>query len=61
MVSDITGTIVADGTILIDQLTMVIDAGPFVWDAFNTTWTPAAKKKAVSRAANYVSKADRFK
>jgi len=60
MVSDIVGTIDPDGTILIDQLTFVIDAGPFVWDAFNTTWTPAAKKKAVSRGAGFASKAARF-
>ena len=59
-VSDIVGTIDPDGTILIDQLTFVIDAGPFVWDAFNTTWSPATAKKAASRGANYVSKAARF-
>jgi len=59
-VSDIVGTIDPDGTILIDQLTFVVDAGPFVWDAFNTTWSPAVAKKAATRGANYVSKAARF-
>jgi len=62
----IVGTIAADGTIAIDNLTMVIDAwiGPGLidgaWDAFNTTWIPATKKKAVSRGSAFASKAARF-
>ena len=60
MVADLVGTIDTDGTILIDQLTMAIDDGPWVWDAFNTTWTPAAKKRAASRGAGFASKAARF-
>jgi hypothetical protein len=60
MVADLVGTIDTDGTILIDQLTLAIDDGPWVWDAFNTTWTPAAKKRAASRGAGFASKAARF-
>ncbi len=61
--ANVVGTIAADGTILIDNLTMILTDFGLVnglWDAFNTSWAPAAKKKAVSRAANYVSKAARF-
>jgi hypothetical protein len=60
----IVGTIAVDGTISIDNLTMIITAYGFVdglYDAFNTTWTPAVAKKAVSRAASYASKVARFK
>jgi hypothetical protein len=59
----VVGTIVADGTMTIDNVTMILTDYGLVgglWDAFNTSWTPAAKKKAGSRAANYVSKAARF-
>ena len=61
--ASIVGTIDVDGSILIDNLTMILTDYGFVnglWDAFNTTWTPDAKKKAVSRSASYVSKASRF-
>jgi len=64
----IVGAIAADGTISIDDFTYVIPAFigeddtliDGVWDAFNTTWSPATAKKAASRGANYVSKAARF-
>jgi len=50
MVSDLTGTLVADGTINIDQVAVYMPQQdpPLYWDAFNTTWTPAAKKSALS-------------
>jgi len=60
MVTDITGTIDADGTILIDQLAMYLSDYAYYWDAFNTTWTPAAKKSAVVPGYN-ASKAARIK
>jgi hypothetical protein len=60
MVSDIEGTIVADGTILIDQLAMYLPDYAFYWDAFNTTWTPAAKK-AAPRVGNFMDKSARLK
>jgi len=57
------GTIAPDGTIAIDNVTFIFTdyglAGG-LWDAFNTTWTPAAKKKAVSRGGAFTSKAARF-
>lgn len=59
----VVGTIVPDGTITIDNLTMILtDYGipGGLWDAFNTTWTPAAKKKAISRGGAFASKAARF-
>ncbi|RLD58880.1 MAG: hypothetical protein DRI97_02290 [Bacteroidetes bacterium] len=59
----IVGTIVADGTMTIDNWTTIFTDYGLVgglWDAFNTTWTPAAKKKAASRGAGFASKAARF-
>ncbi|MBE9518687.1 MAG: hypothetical protein IMY68_08955, partial [Bacteroidetes bacterium] len=59
----VVGTIVADGTMTIDNWTMILTDYGLVnglWDAFNTTWTPATAKKAAARGANYVSKAARF-
>ena len=61
--ASIDGTIALDGTMSIDNLTMILTDYGLVaglWDAFNTTWTPAAKKKAVSRGGAYTSKAARF-
>jgi hypothetical protein len=60
LVSDLTGTIEANGNILIDQMTMYLSDWSATWDAFNTTWTPAAKKTAPSNG-NFASKAARFK
>jgi hypothetical protein len=60
MVSDIVGTINPDGTILIDQLAMYLSDYAFYWDAFNTTWTPAAKKAAPA-IGNFASKAARLR
>jgi hypothetical protein len=59
----VVGTIAPDGTIAIDNVTMILTDYGLVgglWDAFNTTWTPAAKKRAVSRGAGFASKAARF-
>jgi len=59
----IVGTIAGDGTMTIDNLTMILSNYGLVdglWDAFNTTWSPATAKKAASRGVNYVSKAARF-
>ena len=59
----IVGTIVADGTINIDNLTMILSDYGLVdglWDAFNTTWTPSGKK-AISSGNGFASKAARFK
>lgn len=43
--TDVVGTINADGTIAVDEMTMILpDYGNFIWDSFNTTWTPAKKK-----------------
>jgi len=45
--ADVVGTINADGTIAVDQMTMILtDYGTYVWDSFNTLWTPAKKKGA---------------
>jgi hypothetical protein len=60
MVSDIVGTINPDGTILIDELAMYLTDYAFYWDAFNSTWTPAAKKAAPG-VGNFASKAARLK
>ena len=62
MVSDITGTIVADGTILIDQLALYLPQQDpdLYWDAFNTTWTKSATKAAVVGRGINPSKAARF-
>jgi hypothetical protein len=60
----VVGTIANDGTILIDNLTMILTDYGFVdglWDAFNTAWTPAAAKKAATRGDGLASKAARFK
>jgi hypothetical protein len=54
--SEIVGTIVADGTILIDQIAMYLTDYSYYWDAFNTTWTKTGKK-----AASAVSPVDKFK
>jgi hypothetical protein len=59
----IVGTIEEDGTIKIDELTMILTDYGFVdglWDAFNTTWSPAGKK-SVAGVNAYASKAARFK
>jgi hypothetical protein len=61
--ADIVGTIALDGTIAIDELTMILTDYGLVdglWDAFNTTWTPAAKKSALNGSFN-AAKAARFK
>ncbi len=58
-VATIVGTLVADGTILIDQLAMYLSDLPYYWDAFNTTWTKSAKKAAPGVAA-YGAKAARL-
>jgi hypothetical protein len=57
MVSDITGTIDVGGGIQIDQLAVYLENFAFYWDAFNTTWTPAAAKKAVNRSSAVAAKA----
>jgi len=46
--TDITGTLEADGSILIDELAVYLPNYSYYWDAFNTTWTPVAKKAAPS-------------
>ena len=59
----VVGTIEADGTIKIDNLTLIIHRFDFtggLWDAFNTTWTKAGKK-ATSNGDAYNSKVARFK
>ena len=59
----VVGTIAPDGSMAIDNWTMVLtDYGipGGIWDAFNTTWTPAAKKAAPS-VGNLADKAARFK
>lgn len=63
MVTDLAGTIVADGTINIDQVAIYMpqQSPPLYYDAFNTTWTPAGAKKAASRGAAYASKVARLK
>ncbi len=44
---DVVGTINPDGTIAIDEVTLILpDFGNFIWDSFNTTWAPAVKKPA---------------
>ncbi len=54
--TDVVGTINEDGTIAVDQLTLLLpDYGSFVWDSFNTTWTPV-KKKAAFRAERIIDK-----
>ena len=61
--ADMIGTIAADGTIAIDQITMILTDYGFaggLWDAFNTTWTPAGKKAAFSGGDGFASKAARF-
>jgi hypothetical protein len=35
----ITGTIEADGTIMIDRMCITLDDYVYAWDCFNTTWT----------------------
>ncbi len=59
----IVGSISEDGTIMIDELTMILTDYGFeggLWDAFNTTWTKTGKKSAPA-AKDYSSKAARFK
>lgn len=59
----ITGTIEEDGTIKIDNMTMILTDYGFVdglWDAFNTTWTMSTEKAAYW-GAGYAAKAARFK
>lgn len=46
--ADVVGTINADGSIAVDLMTMYLPDYVFVWDSFNTTWTPAKKKAARS-------------
>jgi hypothetical protein len=61
--SAIVGTIADDGTILIDEITMILSNYGDVdglWDAFNTTWTKTGKKSSLE-AKDLSSKADRFK
>jgi len=60
MVTDLTGTINPDGSILIDQVAVFLPDYDYYWDAFNTTWTPAAKK-AAPVYGNFTSKAARLK
>ncbi len=58
----IVGSIADDGTIKIDNLTMILTDYGFVnglWDAFNTTWTKTGKKSAPA-TKDYSSKAARF-
>ncbi len=58
----IIGSIADDGTIKIDDLTMILTDYGFVdglWDAFNTTWTKTGKKSAKA-SKDYTSKAARF-
>lgn len=59
----IVGSISEDGTIKIDNLTMILTDYGFeggLWDAFNTTWTKTGKKSAPA-SNDYSSKAARFK
>lgn len=59
----IVGSIASDGTIKIDELTMILTDYGLVgglWDAFNTTWTKTGKKSAPA-TKDYSSKAARFK
>ncbi len=59
----VVGTIEADGTIKIDNLTMILTNYGFsggLWDAFNTTWTKTGKK-AISYGEASDSKVARFK
>jgi hypothetical protein len=59
----VVGTIEEDGTIKIDDLTMILTDYGFVdglWDAFNTTWTKTGKKSALG-SKDYSSKTARFK
>ncbi len=44
--ADVVGSINADGTIAVDLITLYLPDYTFVWDSFNTTWTPAKKKVA---------------
>ena len=48
--ADVVGSIHEDGSISVDLLTMIVtdDLGIYIWDSFNTTWTPAGKKAARS-------------
>lgn len=46
--ADVVGSINADGSIAVDLMTMFLPDYAFVWDSFNTTWTPAKKKAAHS-------------
>ncbi len=58
----IVGTIEEDGTIKIDNMTMILSDYGFVdglWDAFNTTWTMSLEKAAYG-GAGWVSKSARF-
>lgn len=59
----VVGSISEDGTIKIDELTMILTDYGFeggLWDAFNTTWTKSGKKSAPA-TMDYASKAARFK
>jgi Calx-beta domain-containing protein len=59
----VVGTIEEDGTIKIDNLTMILTDYGFsggLWDAFNTTWTKTGKK-TTSVGDGYDSKVARFK
>ena len=57
--SPVVGTIEEDGTIKIDNLSMVTPGGS-VWDAFNTTWAKTGKK-TISVGEGHDSKVARFK
>jgi hypothetical protein len=57
--SSVVGTVEEDGTIKIDNLSMVLPDGG-VWDAFNTTWAKTGKK-TISVGESYDSKIARFK
>lgn len=49
---DVVGTIHEDGSITIDLLTMIVidPDGRYIWDSFNTIWTPARKKSAFQQS-----------
>lgn len=48
--ADVVGILHEDGSMEVDLLTLVLpDYGNYVWDSFNTTWTPTWKKGARER------------
>jgi len=58
----VVGTIEEDGTINIDNMTMILSDYGFVdglWDAFNTSWTMSVEKSAYV-GAGWLSKSARF-